>query len=122
MDVFQPDYGAMYRINSLYQSSRYEFSFYSKNMNLILLGSKAGDLHIFEMNLYRDNINKLIGIEDEPNALINFGGKIAGMKFMENNDNNEKKVIDVFVMTLSGIFYYYKIVQDNNFIENHFEI
>ena len=121
MDVFQPDYGAMYRINSLYQSSRYEFCFYSKNMNLILLGSKAGDLHIFEMNIYRDKINKLIGVEDEPNALIYFGGKIAGMKFMENQDNNDKNVIDVFVMTLSGIFYYYKIVQDNNFIESHFE-
>ena len=121
MDVFQPDYGTMYRINGIYQSSRYEFSFYSKNMNLILLGSKAGDLHIFEMNLYHDKNNKLIGVEDEPNALITFGSKIAGMKFIESDNDNGRKVIDIFAMTLSGVFYYYKIIQDNNFWESHFE-
>ena len=120
MDEFQPNYGVMYQINGIYQSSRYEFSFYSKNMNLILLGSKAGDLHIFEMNIYHDKKNKLIGIEDEPNALICFGTKIAGMKFMENDNDNGRKVIDIFVMSLSGIFYYYKIIPDNNFVESHF--
>ena len=90
-------------------------------MNLILLGSKAGDLHVFEMNLYHDKNNKMIGIEDEPNALISFGSKIAGMKFLENEDEKGRKIIDVFVITLSGIFYYYKIFPDNNFWESYFE-
>ena len=90
-------------------------------MNLILLGSKAGDLHVFEMNIYHDKKNKLIGIEDEPNILISFGSKIAGMKFIENKDEKGRKIIDVFVITLSGIFYYYKIFPDNNFWESHFE-
>ena len=86
METFHLDYGMMYNINGIYQSSRYEFIFYSKNMNLILFGSKAGDLHVFEMNIYHDKQNKLIGIEDEPNVLISFGSKIAGMKFLENED------------------------------------
>ena len=121
METFNIDYGMMYNINGIYQSSRYEFIFYSKNMNLILLGSKAGDLQVFEMNLYHDKKNKLIGIEDEPNILISFGSKIAGMKFIENKDEKGRKIIDVFVITLSGIFYYYKIIPDNNFWESHFE-
>ena len=121
METFNIDYGMMYNINGIYQASRYEFIFYSKNMNLILLGSKAGDLHVFEMNIYHDKKNKLIGIEDEPNILISFGSKIAGMKFIENKNENGRKIIDVFVITLSGIFYYYKIFPDNNFWESHFE-
>ena len=121
MGEFNLDYGTMYNINGIYQSSRYEFIFYSKNMNLILLGSKAGDLHVFEMNLYHDKTNNLIGIEDEPNALISFRSKIAGMKFLENENDKERKVIDVFVITLSGIFYYYKIFPDNYFWESHFD-
>ena len=121
MENFQIDYGMMYNINGIYQSSRYEFIFYSKNMNLILFGSKAGDLHVFEMNIYHDKKNKMIGIEDEPNILISFGSKIAGMKFMENEDEKGRKIIDVFVITLAGVFYYYKIFPDNNFWESHFE-
>ena len=121
MENFNIDYGMMYNINSIYQSSRYEFIFYSKNMNLILFGSKAGDLHVFEMNIYHDKKNKMIGIEDEPNILISFGSKIAGMKFLENEDENGRKIIDVFVITLAGVFYYYKIFPDNNFWESHFE-
>ena len=121
MGTFNLDYGIMYNINGIYQSSRYEFVFYSKNMNLILLGSKAGDLHVFEMNLYHDKTNKLIGIEDEPNALISFGSKIAGMKFLENENDKDRKVIDVFAITLSGIFYYYKIFPDNYFWDSHFD-
>ena len=121
MENFQIDYGMMYNINGIYQSSRYEFIFYSKNMNLILFGSKAGDLHVFEMNIYQDKKNKMIGIEDEPNILISFGSKIAGMKFMENEDEKGRKIIDVFVITLAGVFYYYKIFPDNNFWESHFE-
>ena len=117
MEAFHLDYGMMYNINAIYQSSRYEFIFYSKNMNLILFGSKAGDLHVFEMNIYHDKKNKLIGIEDEPNILISFGSKIAGMKFLENEDEKGRKIIDVFVITLAGIFYYYKIFPDNNFWE-----
>ena len=120
MGIFNLDMGMLYNINGIYQSSRYEFIFYSKNMNLILLGSKAGDLHVFEMNLYHDKNNKMIGIEDEPNALISFGSKIAGMKFLENEDEKGRKIIDVFVITLSGIFYYYKIFTDNYFLESHF--
>ena len=121
METFHLDYGIMYNINGIYQSSRYEFIFYSKNMNLILLGSKAGDLHVFEMNIYHDKQNNLIGIEDEPNVLISFGSKIAGMKFLENEDEKGRKIIDIFVITLSGVFYYYKIFPDNNFWNIHFE-
>ena len=121
METFHLDYGMMYNINGIYQSSRYEFIFYSKNMNLILLGSKAGDLHVFEMNIYHDKQNNLIGIEDEPNVLISFGSKIAGMKFLENEDEKGRKIIDIFVITLSGVFYYYKIFPDNNFWNIHFE-
>ena len=121
METFHLDYGMMYNINGIYQSSRYEFIFYSKNMNLILFGSKAGDLHVFEMNIYHDKQNKLIGIEDEPNVLISFGSKIAGMKFLENEDEKGRKIIDIFVITLSGVFYYYKIFPDNNFWNIHFE-
>jgi len=121
MGTFNLDYGIMYNINGIYQSSRYEFAFYSKNMNLILLGSKSGDLHVFEMNLIYDKEKKLIGIEDEPNALISFGSKVAGMKFIENENDKGRKVIDVFAITLSGIFYYYKIYPDNNFWECHFD-
>ena len=121
MGIFHLDYGMLYNINGIYQSSRYEFLFYSKNMNLILFGSKSGDLHVFEMNLYHDKNNKMIGIEDEPNVLINFGGKIAGMKFIESDNENGRKVIDVFAITLSGIFYYYKIIPDNNYYEVLFE-
>ena len=121
MGEFNLDYGTMYNINGIYQSSRYEFIFYSKNMNLILLGSKAGDLHVFEMNLYHDKTNNLIGIEDAPNALISFRSKIAGMKFLENENDKDRKVIDVFAITLSGIFYYYKIFPDNYFWDSHFD-
>ena len=121
MGTFNLDYGIMYNINGIYQSSRYEFAFYSKNMNLILLGSKSGDLHVFEMNLIYDKEKKLIGIDDEPNALISFGSKVAGMKFIENENDKGRKVIDVFAITLSGIFYYYKIYPDNNFWECHFD-
>ena len=121
MESFNLDFGVVYNIKGIIQSSRYEFIFYSKNMNLILLGSKAGDLHVFEMNIYHDKKNKLIGIEDEPNALISFGSKIAGMKFLENEDEKGKKIIDVFAITLSGVFYYYKIYPDNNFWEGNFE-
>lgn len=112
MEFFQLDYVHLLNIQGIYQCSRYEFIFYSKNMNLILLGSKAGDLHVYEMNIYHDKVNKLIGVEDEPNILIGFGEKIAGMKFIENDN---KKVIDVFVLTLTGMFYYYKILPNVNF-------
>ena len=73
------------------------------------------------MNLIYDKEKKLIGIEDEPNALISFGSKVAGMKFIENENDKGRKVIDVFAITLSGIFYYYKIYPDNNFWECHFD-
>ena len=81
-------------------------------MNLFFVGSKAGDLQVFEMNLYHDKTNKLIGVEDEPNTLISFGDKIAGMKFIDSNNDNGRKIIDIFVLTLSGVFYYYKIMPD----------
>lgn len=112
-------YAQVMYINGIVNSSRYEFIFYSKNLNLFLLGSKAGDLQVYEMNIYYDKKNKMIGVEDEPNILITFGDKIAGMKFIENDNN--KKVIDVFVLTLSGILYYYKIMPDKNFIQSHFD-
>ena len=107
-------YGDLLMIGGIKNCSRYEFVFYSKNMNLFLLGSKAGDLQVFEMNIYRDKENKLICVEDEPNVLITFGEKIAGMKFLDNIENG-RKVIDIFVITLSGMFYYYKIIPETNF-------
>lgn len=110
IDKEQLDYANLLMINGINNCSRYEFIFYSKNLNVLLLGSKAGDLHIIEMNIYHDKTNKLICVEDEPNILISFDNKIAGMKFMDNNDENGKQIIDVFVMTLSGTFYYYKIM------------
>ena len=115
-DIFmgkeQLDYGSLLMLNEITQCSRYEFIFYSKNMNLFFVGSKAGDLQVFEMNLYHDKTNKLIGVEDEPNTLISFGDKIAGMKFIDSNNDNGRKIIDIFVLTLSGVFYYYKIMPD----------
>ncbi len=110
IDKEQLDYANLLMINGINNCSRYEFIFYSKNLNVLLLGSKAGDLHIIEMNIYHDKTNKLICVEDEPNILISFDNKIAGMKFMDNNDENGKQILDVFVMTLSGTFYYYKIM------------
>ena len=87
--------------------TRYEFIYFSKEMNLFFLGSRTGDLHVFEMKIYHDKINGLVGVEDEPNALISFGEKIVGIKFFES-----KKIIDIFVLTISGMFYYYKIYID----------
>lgn len=116
----QIDYGSFLMIKGIQQCSRYEFIFISENMNLFLLGSKAGDLHIFEMNLYHDKDSKMIGVEDEPNILINFREKVAGMKFIENKGDNGKKVIDIFVLTLSGMFYYYRILPYKKFW-NHFD-
>ena len=114
MEHFVIDYGTLLMINGIKNCSRYEFIFYSKNMNLFLIGSKAGDLHVFEMNIYHDKKDKLICVEDEPNVLISFGDKIAGMKFLDNSENG-RKVIDIFVLTLSGMFYYYKIFPDINY-------
>ena len=119
MSQFNIDYGNLLMINGINQCSRYEFLFYSKNMNLFLLGSKSGDLHVFEMNIYHDNISKLIGVEDEPNVLISFGEKIAGMKFLDNNENG-RKIIDILVLTLSGMFYYYKIIPNIEFWESNY--
>ena len=120
MEEFNIDYRNLLLIQGINQCSRYEFIFFSKNMNLLLLGSKSGDLHIFEMNIYHDKKNKLIGVEDEPNILISFGEKIAGMKFLDNYENG-RKIIDVFALTLSGMFYYYKIMPDINFWESNLE-
>lgn len=120
MDQIEIDIRNQYLIQGIKQSSRYEFVFYSKNMNLFLLGSKSGDLHVFEMNIYKDEKNKLICVEDEPNVLISFGEKIAGMKFLDNNENG-RYIIDIFVLTLSGMFYYYKISPDINFLESTYE-
>ena len=117
MGEFNIDYRNLLLIHGINQCSRYEFIFYSKNMNLFLLGSKAGDLHVFEMNIYHDKDNKLIGVEDEPNVLISFEEKLAGMKFLDNFENG-RKVIDIFALTLSGMFYYYKITPDINFWES----
>ena len=120
MEQLVIDYGTLLLINGINNCSRYEFIFYSKNMNLFLVGSKAGDLHVFEMNIYHDKKNKLICVEDEPNVLISFGDKIAGMKFLDNNENG-RKTIDIFVLTLSGMFYYYKILPDINYWESNFD-
>ena len=117
MGEFNIDYRNLLLIHGINQCSRYEFIFYSKNMNLFLLGSKSGDLHVFEMNIYHDKTNKLIGVEDEPNVLISFEEKLAGMKFLDNFENG-RKVIDIFALTLSGMFYYYKIIPDINFWES----
>ena len=120
MGVFNLDYATLLTLGGIKNCSRYEFLFYSKNMNLFLLGSKAGDLHVFEMNIYHDKKNKLICVEDEPNILISFGDKIAGMKFLENTENG-RKIIDVFALTLSGMLYYYKILPGINFWESNLE-
>ena len=120
MEQFVIDYGTHVIIKGIKNCSRYEFIFYNKNMNLFLVGSKAGDLHVFEMNIYHDKINKLICVEDEPNVLISFGDKIEGMKFLDNNENGIK-VIDIFVLTLSGMFYYYKILPDIKYWESNFD-
>ena len=120
MDQIEIDMRTRFLLNGIKQCSRYEFVFYSKNMNLFLLGSKSGDLHVFEMNIYKDKKNKLICVEDEPNVLISFGEKVAGMKFLDNNENR-RYIIDIFVLTLSGMFYYYKISPDINYWESNYE-
>ena len=120
MNIVNPDYPTLLSIGRIKNSSRYEFIYYSENLNLFLLGSKAGDLHIFEMNIYYDKDNKLACVEDEPNILISFEEKLAGMKFLENNENG-RKVIDVFALTLTGLLYYYKIIPSFNFWESQFE-
>ena len=120
MEELNIDYRNLLLIHGINQCSRYEFIFDSKNMNLFLLGSKSGDLHVFEMNIYHDKTNKLIGVEDEPNVLISFEEKLAGMKFLDNFENG-RKVIDIFALTLSGMFYYYKIIPDINFWESIYE-
>ena len=107
MDKIFLDNLSILNINKINEYTRYEFIYFSKEMNLFFLGSKAGDLHVFEMNIYRDKVNGLVGVEDEPNALISFGEEIVGMKFFES-----KKIIDIFVLTISGMFYYYKIYID----------
>ena len=112
VDKEQLDYRSLAMINEIKKYCRYEFVFYSKIMNLFLLGSKSGDLHVYEMNLCHDKTNKLICVEDEPNILISFGDIIVGMKFIENINENGRKIIDIFILTLSGIFYYYKIMPE----------
>ena len=42
------------------------------------------------------------------------------MKFIENKSDKGKKVIDIFVLTLSGMFYYYRILPYEKFW-NHFD-
>jgi hypothetical protein len=108
-DKEQIDYVTQAMISGIKNFSRYEFIFYSKNLNLFLVGSKAGDLQVFEMIIYKDTTNNLIGVEDESNILITFKEKLSGMKFIDNSENG-RKIIDVFVLTLSGTFYYYKIM------------
>ena len=107
MDKIFLDNLSILNINKINEYTRYEFIYFSKEMNLFFLCSKTGDLHIFEMKIYRDKKNGLVGVEDEPNALISFGENIVGIKFFES-----KKIIDIFVLTISGIFYYYKIYID----------
>ena len=94
-------------IKKINDYTRYEFIHFSKEMNLFFLGSRAGDLQMFEMNIYRDKINGLVGVEDEPNVLISFEEEIVGMKFFES-----KNIIDIFSLTISGMLYYYKIYID----------
>ena len=121
MEKIQLDYIDFVKIDEIIHCSRYEFIYFSKNMNLFLLGSKTGDLQVFEMNIYLDKKNKMICVEDEPNILISFEEKIAGMRFIENKNENGRKIIDIFVLTLSGMFYYYKISPDINYWNSNFE-
>ena len=121
MEKIQLDYIDFVKIDEIIHYSRYEFIYFSKNMNLFLLGSKTGDLQVFEMNIYLDKKNKMICVEDEPNILISFEEKIAGMRFIENKNENGRKIIDIFVLTLSGMFYYYKISPDINYWNSNFE-
>lgn len=107
MDKIFLDNLSIINIKKINENTRYEFIYFSKELSLFFLGSRAGELHALEMNIYRDKKNGLIGIQDEPNALISFGEEIVGMKFFES-----KKIVEVFVLTISGIFYYYEIYID----------
>ena len=106
--ILNLDYNIIVTLNHLISGIRYDYIFISEKLKLILIGGKNGDLQIYKMLIEENKNENKIGIKSSSEIIINFKERIAGMKFFEIDDNK----IDVFVLSLSGTLYNYRILSN----------
>jgi len=102
--------------------SRYEFIYVSNGLKLIVVGNKAGDLHVYGLdfnlnvekgeNIQKEN-EKFITFEKEPEFLIEFKRKIVGYKVLEycdtNLNGNNRDFIEIYAIDCDGRMFCYTI-------------
>ena len=106
--ILNLDYNIIVTLNHLISGIRYDYIFISEKLKLILIGGKNGDLQIYKMLIEENKNENKIGIKSSSEIIINFKERIAGMKFFEIDDNK----IDVYVLSLSGTLYNYRILSN----------
>lgn len=104
------DYYSHFFQHSYRNTSRYEYIFVSEKANMLFIGNKNGDLHVFEMTIVEDTTKGIKYFGDEAEMIIDFGERLAGMRIIEISDT----IIDVYALSLSGILYNYRFTKEDN--------
>jgi hypothetical protein len=96
-------------LNMKYHSeySRYEFIFVSKNLNMLVVGNRSGDIQGYklEFNKISENTFKF---NNEPIFIINCESRIASVKILDVGDNNSG-YLQIFVLKINRIFESYRV-------------
>lgn len=104
------DYYSHYFQYSYSNTSRYEYIFISEKANMLFIGNKNGDLHVFEMTIVEDTTKGIKYFGNEAEIIIDFGERLAGMRIIEISDT----IVDVYALSLSGILYNYRFTKEDN--------
>ena len=97
--------------------SRYEFIYVSNGLGLVIIGNKAGDLHVYglEFNFNFDENceekdKEYLTFEKEPEFVIEFKRKVCGYKVLEYCDTvNDRDYIEIYAIDIDGGVFCYTI-------------
>lgn len=106
-DIVNLDVYSVFMIKNMLKYSRYEFIQIAYRMKVMIIGNKNGDLQIYPLTIDIDMINNKIGIRDKPIIILDCNERIAGIRLDEKGDT----ILDIYVLTLSGMFYCYQITK-----------
>jgi hypothetical protein len=107
---------AIFNLKYLIEYSRYEYVFTSTALNILILGNRNGDIQLYplEIKVYKDN---KIGINEQPISIIDFNGRIAGVRVLDyiNENDSNMNYCEVYVLKVDRTLECYKLKKKFNY-------
>lgn len=101
----------IFNLKYVIEYSRYEFLFTSYALNILIIGNRNGDIQIYPLEIKYYFKDYKIGISEQPISIIDFNGRIAGVRVLDyiNESDSQMNYCEIYVLKIDRTLECYKL-------------